>query len=100
MRYSLFLLLLLSSCTYNEILPVCEPDEQEFSDLVQLIIEEKCMGCHNEAAGRPAILITYDGVIDAADKPLLMPGDNFGFDEEWEFLGDGKSYSPTRQTDI
>lgn len=41
-----------------------------------------------------------DGVIDAADKPLLMPGDNFGFDEEWEFLGDGKSYSPTRQTDI
>ena len=41
-----------------------------------------------------------DGVIDAADKPLLLPGDNFGFDEEWEFLGDGKSYSPTRQTDI
>ena len=41
-----------------------------------------------------------DGVIDSADKPLLMPGDNFGFDEEWEFLGDGKSYSPTRQTDI
>ena len=41
-----------------------------------------------------------DGVIDAADKPLLMPGDNFGFDEEWEFFGDSKSYSPTRQTDI
>jgi hypothetical protein len=41
-----------------------------------------------------------DGVVDAADKPLLMPGDNFGFDEEWEFLGDGKTYSPTRQTDI
>ena len=41
-----------------------------------------------------------DGVIDAADKPLLLPGDNFGFDEEWEFLGDGKTYSPTRQTDI
>ena len=41
-----------------------------------------------------------DGVIDAADTPLLVPGDNFGFDEEWEFLGDSKSYSPTRQTDI
>jgi len=41
-----------------------------------------------------------DGVVDAADTPLLMPGDNFGFDEEWEFLGDGKTYSPTRQTDI
>ena len=41
-----------------------------------------------------------DGVIDSADKPLLMPGDNFGFDEEWEFFGDSKSYSPTRKTDI
>ena len=41
-----------------------------------------------------------DGVVDAKDTPLLMPGDNFGFDEEWEFFGDGKSYSPTRQTDI
>ena len=41
-----------------------------------------------------------DGVVDAKDTPLLMPGDNFGFDEEWEFFGDSKSYSPTRQTDI
>ena len=41
-----------------------------------------------------------DGNIDAADTPLLVPGDNFGFDEEWEFFGDGKTYSPTRQTDI
>ena len=41
-----------------------------------------------------------DGVINQADHDLLMPGDNFGFDEEWEFLGDGKKYSPTRKTDI
>ena len=41
-----------------------------------------------------------DGVIDQADHDLLMPGDNFGFDEEWQFLGDGKTYSPTRKTDI
>jgi hypothetical protein len=41
-----------------------------------------------------------DGVINAEDTPLLMPGDNFGFDEEWEFFGDSKSYSPTRKTDI
>ena len=41
-----------------------------------------------------------DGNIDAADTPLLVPGDNFGFDEEWQFLGDGKTYSPTRKTDI
>ena len=41
-----------------------------------------------------------DGVIDATDHGLLQPGDNFGFDEEWTFFGDGKEYSPTRQTDI
>ena len=71
MRYSLFLLLLLSSCTYNEIIPVCEPNEQEFSDLVQPIIEEKCIGCHDETAGIPPILITYDGVIDAVNNYSL-----------------------------
>ena len=41
-----------------------------------------------------------DGVIDATDHALLEPGDSFGFDEEWQFLGDGKSYSPTRKTDL
>lgn len=28
------------------------------------------------------------------------PGDLFGFDEDWQFLGDSKAYSPTQQTDI
>jgi hypothetical protein len=32
--------------------------------------------------------------IDAA------PGDDFGFDENWEFFNDSKSYSPTQQIDI
>ena len=41
-----------------------------------------------------------DGVINSADHLLLEPGDDFGFDEDWQFLGDGKTYSPTRQTDI
>ena len=41
-----------------------------------------------------------DGVIDNEDHLLLQPGDDFGFDEEWQFLGDAKSYSPTRQIDI
>jgi hypothetical protein len=41
-----------------------------------------------------------DGVIDEADHKLLQPGDNFGFDEDWEFFSDSKKYSPTRQTDI
>ena len=40
-----------------------------------------------------------DGVIDAADTPLLVPGDNFGFDEDWEMFTDGKTYSEVRKTD-
>ena len=28
------------------------------------------------------------------------PDDDFGFSENWEYLGDSKSYSPTQQTDI
>ena len=41
-----------------------------------------------------------DGVINEADHKLLQPGDNFGFDEEFEFFNDGKTYSEVRQTDI
>ena len=41
-----------------------------------------------------------DGVIDSIDHGLLQPGDSFGFDEGWEFLGDSRDYSPTRQSDI
>lgn len=41
-----------------------------------------------------------DGVINEVDHKLLQPGDNFGFDEDWEFFSDSKKYSPTRQTDI
>ena len=28
------------------------------------------------------------------------PGDTFGFDEDWTYLGDSQEYSPTLQTDI
>jgi hypothetical protein len=28
------------------------------------------------------------------------PGDDFGFNENWEFFNDSKTYSPTQQTDI
>ena len=41
-----------------------------------------------------------DGVINEVDHKLLEPGDDFGFDEQWDFLSDSKSYSPTRQSDI
>ncbi len=40
------------------------------------------------------------GVLSATDNASIEFGDDFGFDEEWQFLGDGKSYSPTRQTDF
>ena len=34
------------------------------------------------------------------DPITAEPGDDFGFTESWESLGDSKDYSPTRQEDI
>ena len=68
----LFGLLILTSCTYNEITPICEPDEQIFSDLVQPIIESKCIQCHSESSSRPETpLEIYEGVIDALNNHSL-----------------------------
>ncbi len=39
----------------------------------------------------------YTVVPDPID---VAPGDDFGFNENWEFFNDSKSYSPTQQTDI
>jgi len=41
--------------------------------------------------------VRYTAVPDPIDA---NPGDDFGFTETWEYLGDSKSYSPTQQTDI
>ena len=41
-----------------------------------------------------------DGLINSIDDALLEPGDDFGFNEEWDFFQDSKQYSPTQQTDI
>ena len=71
MRYSCFLLFLFSSCSYNEIVPVCKPDEQIFTNEVQQIIVAHCVACHDETSGRPEILTTYDGVIDAVNNYSL-----------------------------
>ena len=43
---------------------------------------------------------TQFNVLSTADDALIAPGDDFGFSENWEYLGDSKSYSPTQQTDI
>jgi len=41
--------------------------------------------------------VRYTVVPDPIDAE---PGDDFGFDESWELLGDSRTYSPTQQTDI
>ena len=41
-----------------------------------------------------------DGLINSIDDALLEPGDDFGFNEQWDFFQDSKQYSPTQQTDI
>lgn len=71
MRYSWFLFFLFSSCSYNELVPVCEPDEQIFFDIVQPIIEANCVACHDDSGGIPGLLTTYDGVIDAVNNHSL-----------------------------
>ena len=71
MRYSVFLVFLFSSCTYNELTTICEPDPQVYADLVSPIIEANCVSCHNESSGRPSILTSYDGVIDAINNHSL-----------------------------
>ena len=71
MRYSVFLCLFFCSCSYNEIVPICEPDIQTFTQLVKPIIESKCIDCHTESSGNPALLTTYDDVLDAIDNHFL-----------------------------
>ena len=65
MRYSFFFVFLFCSCTYNELVPLCEPDDQVFSDSVKKIIEEKCIVCHNST---PPKLSTYLDVINAINN--------------------------------
>ena len=38
--------------------------------------------------------------LTTADDQLVEPDDDFGFNEDWQYLGDARSYSPTQQTDI
>ena len=41
-----------------------------------------------------------DGVIDSNDNALIIPGDDFGFSENIEYLDDSRDRSPTKQSDI
>jgi len=41
-----------------------------------------------------------DNVINSADDALIPPGDDFGFNEDFDFFQDSKEYSPPRQMDV
>ena len=41
-----------------------------------------------------------DDAINSADDALLGFEDDFGFNEDWNYLGNYRDYSPTRQVDI
>ncbi|WJZ47972.1 tail sheath stabilizer [Synechococcus phage DSL-LC03] len=41
-----------------------------------------------------------DGLINAADDPYIIPGDDFGFNEGLEDFGDFKTYSPSQGIDV
>ena len=65
MRYSLSLLVILSSCTYNELIPisVCESDTPSFSTCVKPIMDNHCLECHSDASPN-GDLLNYDAIRD------------------------------------
>ena len=70
--FFLFSFFIFNSCTWNQLPEViCVPDEQEYLDLVQPIIESNCMSCHYSTDSSPVILISYSGVIDAINNHSL-----------------------------
>jgi len=70
--FFLFILFFFNSCTWNELPEViCVPDEQIYLDLVQPIIESNCISCHSSTYNSPAVLVTYNGVIDAINNHSL-----------------------------
>ena len=42
---------------------------------------------------------TFINLLTTADDAAIVPGDDFGFNE-LTFFDDGKSYSPTKQSDV
>lgn len=41
-----------------------------------------------------------DGLVNSGDDPLIIPGDDFGFNEEVQDFTDFKEYSPSQKVDI
>lgn len=66
-----FFLLVLISCTYNEIEPICNPDPIFYSDIIQPILDVHCLYCHSDGSGR-APLSNYNQVISAQNEYDLL----------------------------
>lgn len=63
-------------------------------DLLKKVQVDTYTGTDIQTAKREMRYTVVPDPIDAG------PDDNFGFDEEWDFFNDSKSYSPTQQQDI
>jgi len=64
-------LLVLTSCTYNEIEPICNPDPIVYSDIIQPILDVHCSNCHYEGSDRVP-LSNYNQVISAQNEYNLL----------------------------
>ena len=71
MRISIIVLLLFSSCVYNEVIPFCIPDEQTFSEVIKPIVQQNCIQCHDESNGIEPILVNYEDIINAINEHSL-----------------------------
>ena len=63
MRYSLFIFVILSFCTYNELtpIPICESDTPSFYTCVKPIMDNHCLECHSDASPN-GDLSDYDNI--------------------------------------
>ena len=66
----LFGLLILTSCTYNE-LTVCETDDPSFSECVMPIFSEHCIECHGHNNSYGIMLLTNFTEIKDKSVPII-----------------------------
>ena len=76
MKYLSFLLLLiLTSCTYNELpiseITICETNSPSFLDCVLPIIDDNCVSCHSENGGQ-SLLTSFSEIILAVENDDLL----------------------------
>ncbi len=70
MRFLLFLTIILSSCTYDEI-DLCSTQEPSFSECVKPIIEQNCVTCHRNNS-QNGLLQTFEEIKSYMDNGKLL----------------------------